>query len=137
MKIPSAIQQGVIDKRTLELESISSLDLMERAGFQLFQACSGFLTKTDLVSIVCGTGNNGGDGLVLARYLAEVGYRVTVILPTWEERHSPEFSANLQRLKTTSVGIQRIRSSQEIVPLLEKVQWVLEALFGPGLSRPW
>jgi len=136
MKIPSAIQQREMDQRTMELEPVSSIDLMERAGVRLFEKACAFIERHENVLVVCGVGNNGGDGLVLARCLSEEGYTVTVVFPSWSTQHSPEFSVNLHRLKTTNVEIQIIDSAADIVPYFVGVQWVFEALFGTGLTRP-
>ena len=80
MKILSALQIREADAYTIANEPIKSIDLMERAA----TACADWITehydKNNSFKIFCGVGNNGGDGLVIARLLHIKGYKVRAIL---------------------------------------------------------
>ncbi|HWI09608.1 MAG TPA: NAD(P)H-hydrate dehydratase [Solirubrobacteraceae bacterium] len=92
-----AVQMRAIDRWAIEERAIPSLDLMERAG-------AGLALLTDRarprgpVAVVCGRGNNGGDGLVAARLLRELGRSVRVLLLAEPDEHRGDAAANLARL---------------------------------------
>lgn len=119
------------DAFTIVNEPISSVDLMERAASK---ACSEIL-KNHLfhsVSIFCGPGNNGGDGLVIARILAEQGkivnvYHLDFAIPT------EDFKINFERLPETVNVITLNKLSFEIEV---KDDLIIDAIFGSGLNRP-
>lgn len=134
MKIFTAEQVRQADRYTIEHEPISSLDLMERAATAIYRWLERRLPRTTEVSIFCGTGNNGGDGLVVARKLQETGYPVSVwVIPIGSA--SPDFTANEKRLR--EVGLEPIYLNEDDqLPELPVGGWVVDALFGSGLSRP-
>jgi len=85
--------------------------------------------------IFCGRGNNGGDGLVLARMLIKSGQQVAVYLPEATGNESGEFSINLKRLQELSSEIHIIRP-EEHLPVIHPDDMVIDALFGTGLNKP-
>ncbi len=134
LKILSAAQIREADAFTIKNEPVSSIDLMERAAVA-FVDC--FVAKYDAgkkVVVVCGSGNNGGDGLVISRLLLKMGYEVTtyVIAPT--DNWSPDFAINFERLSQLT-DIVEIRSGSGAFNF-EKNGVVIDAIFGSGLSRP-
>src|SRR5687767_11723849 len=84
MKILTAAQMQALDQRTIMEAHIPSLTLMERAGLGVAQQLEAAFSplKNKLITVVCGKGNNGGDGLVVARLLAKKKINVHVILLT-------------------------------------------------------
>jgi len=135
VKIYSAEQIRKADAYTIANEPISSVDLMERAATSLFQALLNQITKEQQIYILCGSGNNGGDGLVLARLLVGQGFSVKVFYLK-SDRYSDDFSVNLKRLiNLTAVQINQI-SSNEDFPNFESCEVIVDALFGTGLSKP-
>lgn len=98
MKLLSIEKVREWDKYTIATEPVSSTGLMERAG----KACTDYLLlhydREHRFLIFCGLGNNGGDGLVIARLLAGYGYRVEVVILRYSERTSEDFQQNLQKL---------------------------------------
>ena len=124
------------DTYTIAHEPISSLDLMERAAKafeKAFTARYGDIEKS--VAIYCGTGNNGGDGLVIARLLADYGFeRVDVKIARFSEKASADFNANLQRLKKTGVPIKEFKMVTELAD--EPADLIIDALLGNGLNKP-
>ena len=102
MKIFSTDQIREADKYTIHKEPITSIDLMERAA----TACAKWIvekfdTQTEF-KIICGPGNNGGDGLAIARLLIERKYNVQVFLINDSGKTSADFQLNLERLKKSS-----------------------------------
>ena len=81
MKIFSAEQLYEADKTTVENQNITSEELMERAGTQVFNWLHEQLQGAQVpIHIFCGIGDNGGDGLVAGRKLIESGYKVLVYI---------------------------------------------------------
>ncbi|TVR37437.1 MAG: NAD(P)H-hydrate dehydratase [Cryomorphaceae bacterium] len=144
MKILSAQQIREADAYTIKHEPIASIDLMERAANACFQwiydrAPKLFPSQLDerdyVFYVICGVGNNGGDGLVIARLLSRNGYEVKVVIVEFSKNYSEDFSANLAKLKKTKVPIE-IANSAEVIPDIPPGALVIDALFGTGLARP-
>jgi len=95
--LPDAERMRAIDRWAIEERGVPSLDLMERAGAGVARAVER-LVPDGPVAVFCGTGNNGGDGLVLARLLREAGRTVTVVCAGDPAKLSGDARANLQRL---------------------------------------
>lgn len=130
MKIFSADQIRAWDAYTISHEPISSLDLMERAA----TALTDWLLRTGLARrdghILCGMGNNGGDGLVVARLLYQAGYPCHVWIVRHAEKASADFEANLARYRHLA-GITWVEEAMEI----PSDTLVIDALLGSGLNR--
>src|ERR671917_2879213 len=90
------------DSWAIEERGIPSLDLRETAGQAVGEA-AGEVSGTGPARVVCGKGNNGGDGLVAARALAETGYETEALLLWPAEELSPDAAANLERLPDGAV----------------------------------
>src|SRR5687767_11354228 len=99
MKILSADQIRQADAYTIAEEQITSDALMERAA-QAFVTWFGnkFSASPSRILICCGPGNNGGDGLAIARLLSGKGHGITVWIVAASDRLSPDFRLNLERL---------------------------------------
>ena len=100
MHVLNAQQIRAADAYTIANEPIASVDLMERAA----TACTDWLLnwlpareQRQQIHIVCGTGNNGGDGLVMARLLHKAGYPVEVTVVRLGANASPDFQMNFER----------------------------------------
>ena len=134
VKIFSAAQIKKWDEFTINNEPVSSTDLVERAA----RACSNWISEncnnTSAFKIFCGKGNNGGDGLAIARLLLEKKYSVVVYIVDTSSEGSPDFQINLQRLKSTTSEIIFLASSKSF-PSLVKEDVIVDALFGTGLSK--
>jgi ADP-dependent NAD(P)H-hydrate dehydratase / NAD(P)H-hydrate epimerase len=133
-KILSAQQIKELDAYTIQHEPIASIDLMERACRAFESWFIGRFDFTYRVGIVCGTGNNGGDGLGIARLLSETGYNVQVWIVKGDATESIDFKINQDRIRKkiamaeiTPQCDQKIFSSCDIL---------IDAIFGSGLSRP-
>lgn len=132
MKILSAKQTQETDAYTIEHEPIASIDLMERASNMFVEAFSVLYPEKVKLAIVCGTGNNGGDGLAISRLLSEVGYDVVPIIVQPNEGGSKDFLINLDKLPMPA---KSIRISEDI-PDFSAFPVLIDAIFGSGLARP-
>jgi len=115
-----------VDRWAIEEIGVPSLELMEAAGRAVAEAV-GELAPEGAVRVVCGKGNNAGDGLVAARYLAEAGFEVEALLLWPAEELSGDAAANLERFAAEHVsgGLgSRLVGSGVIV----------DAIFGTGFS---
>ncbi|MBL4755222.1 MAG: NAD(P)H-hydrate dehydratase [Flavobacteriales bacterium] len=135
MKILSAEQVAKADAYTIEHEPIKSIDLMERAAKACFDWIHFKYDKNERFSIFCGVGNNGGDGLVIARMLFEKGYTINVIVVAFSDKHSPDFTTNLQRLKKINPESIQTFTAEKFV-LESDGSIIIDAIFGSGLNRP-
>ena len=144
MILPNAQQIREWDAFTIVHEPISSLDLMERASLAFKEALLGHLNERDLLGgqipfyIFCGRGNNGGDGLVAARLLSEMGLKVHVFVlqQNTSSKPSPDFEFNFNRLKDLKkVEIESIQKAEDF-PIIPLESVVIDALFGTGLNKP-
>ena len=135
MKILSVEQVREWDQYTIQHEPISSLDLMERAS----AAATAWIIRHSVggssFHIFCGKGNNGGDGLAIARHLCERGYPVKVDILEFGHKGTEDFQANLARLhQYPAIDIRFIQAVESIhAPGGDDV--VIDALFGSGLNR--
>ena len=111
MKILSIDKIREADRYTIEHEPISSEGLMERAAGQVFEWLMTHLKKDQTVKIFCGGGNNGGDGLVVARRLTEAGVPNRVY------------------------KVRDFQSADDF-PAIDQHDLIVDALFGSGLNRP-
>ncbi len=135
MKILSAQQIRETDAHTIANEPISSIDLMERAA----KACAlriAELTKPDSIYyLFCGKGNNGGDGLAIARLLAGMKRKVEVVVIEHSAKASTDHGENLKRLS----GIVEVRNITQVadITLLQKENtFIIDALLGTGINKP-
>ncbi|PKQ65500.1 bifunctional ADP-dependent (S)-NAD(P)H-hydrate dehydratase/NAD(P)H-hydrate epimerase [Labilibaculum filiforme] len=136
MKIFSAKQIAKIDAYTIEHEPIMSIDLMERAASKIFKWIVSHFPAPQNCKIFVGPGNNGGDGLALARMLAVKNYAVEVHVLRITDKLSTDAAKNLERLNGLNTLDLYEMSSIESMPWLFKDDIVVDAIFGSGLSRP-
>src|SRR5215216_3600640 len=92
------------DAWAIEGQGVPSVDLMEKAGEAVAEAARD-AASGDQVRVVCGKGNNAGDGLVAARHLAATGYDVEVLLLWPSGELSPDAGANLERFEGEALQI--------------------------------
>ncbi|MBR6177146.1 MAG: NAD(P)H-hydrate dehydratase [Bacteroidales bacterium] len=134
MKILSTEQMRKTDAATIEAQNISSEELMERAGNCLTQKILRLADYKSSIKIFCGAGNNGGDGLVVARLLFQNGHNVDCYYIK-SEKYSADFSSNLKKLERCSKDIIHQIDSAISFPTIEYTDIVIDALFGSGLNR--
>ena len=136
MKVLNAEQLRRADRFTMEHEPIGSLDLMERAGRRCAERIRAAYGPEHPTIFLCGTGNNGGDGLVIARYLHDYFSDCKVFIVRYSDKETENFAINLKRLTDTiSIDIQDIRTENDF-PTFTPETLVTDAVFGAGLNRP-
>ncbi len=134
LKILNRKQTKELDAYTIKHESIASIDLMERACRAFVNWFTGNFDTAKKVGIVCGTGNNGGDGLGIARMLNEVGYSVKVWIVRGSIAESEDFKHQLHLLRG-KISIDEILTTSD-KGLFTDRNILIDAIFGSGLSRP-
>ena len=123
------------DAYTIANEPIASVDLMERASVAFVNKFVQHFPKKDVaISVYCGTGNNGGDGLAIARLLHEQQYKVSVKIAYYSDKESADFNMNLKRLQKTGVSISILKSKENIPAETSPI--IIDALLGSGLNKP-
>src|SRR5687768_3530974 len=113
MKILSAAQLREADAFTIDRENLGPGELMERAALAFTQWFDANCSREKEIAIFCGPGNNGGDGLVIARLLNGRNFLVRVFLPQTNSDFSEEFNLNLDRLPP-SIPVMRFRELEEL-----------------------
>lgn len=137
MKIFSVSQIKAWDSFTIDHEPILSIELMERAA----RACSDWIIqnmdKNVSFKIFCGKGNNGGDGLAIARHLLNKKYKAEVYITDSSKSGSVDFETNLRRLKKSKSSLLNIHlvDNDKSFPKISNEDIVIDALFGTGLNK--
>jgi len=135
-KIFSVDQIRKADQYTIENEPISSVELMERAANE----CVIWLKQKAQIhqrfSIFAGPGNNGGDGLVIARLLKLAGHSVEVFIMNVSGKYSPDFQVNHQRIQEIE-GIESVEWNNypQSLPEISPDSIIIDAIFGSGLTK--
>ena len=143
MIIPTAEQIRYLDNYTIQNQPISSIDLMEKAAsqfvnylldnHQLISTYHTFLGEGQ-INIICGVGNNGGDGLAIARMLINKGYRVNAYEIDFSPTKSSGYLENKDRLGNKIESLIECTSIDQLE--LTEDDLVIDAILGTGLSRP-
>lgn len=130
LKLLTSEQIRLADQYTIAHEPIQSLELMERAAKAAFESIEHLLKSVNhlQIDVLCGPGNNGGDGFVIARLLKAKGYEVKVLFADLGIEPSPDCNTNLERF-----GGELVRIEPE--SKIEKGTILIDALFGSGLNR--
>ena len=137
MKIFSKEQIYEGDKLTADKQNISSTDLMERAGTQIFNWMHLRMQGAQVpIHVFCGIGNNGGDGLVLARHLILDEYNVNTYVINCSDKRSKDFLINYDRIKNVTKKWPRLLNCSEDFPEIHPDDIIVDAVFGIGLNRP-
>jgi ADP-dependent NAD(P)H-hydrate dehydratase / NAD(P)H-hydrate epimerase len=141
MPVLSRADMRAFDKHAIEACRVPGVVLMENAGRGatdvLVQELLGGGAAGKRVLVVCGTGNNGGDGLVMARHLLVRGARVEVFVLGDAQRMSPDARANYEAWRGLGQGaLELTTGTAPLQKALEVADVVVDALFGTGLDRP-
>jgi len=131
------------DANTIAKAGIPGKELMENAGRNSAIYIRENILESGRVIIFCGAGNNGGDGFVIARYLKEWGYLVTVMLTGKETRMTPETESNMRRCQLLNIEVKTLLSLtdwQKSGISLSSIDLVIDAILGVGFRgklRGW
>lgn len=134
MKVFTAAQIRQIDRFTIEQEPIKSIDLMERASVAIMRAFVKMFSASKPVFVFAGPGNNGGDGIALARLLVLLGYHVKVFILK-SERYSSDNAVNIKRLEFQGIVRPQFIANVSDFPSVPINGVVVDSLFGSGLTR--
>jgi hydroxyethylthiazole kinase-like uncharacterized protein yjeF len=135
MKLVTSSQMRNIDKKTIEGIGIPGLELMEKAGQGTAQLAKRMLKEPEgkAVAIFCGSGNNGGDGFVVGRYLAQWGAQVQFFLIAKRSDLKGDAKTNLKKAVDLDLPIMEILKEEDIPPQI-KADLIVDALFGTGFT---
>lgn len=136
MKIITVQQTREADAFTIKQQAITSTDLMERAA----NACvKSILHQSEALTeftVFCGKGNNGGDGLAIARLLASANRKVEVYIANHTDKESLDFSVNLKRLQEQKLTpIHFITRADNLKPITNPNHIIIDALLGTGINK--
>lgn len=139
MKIVTPSQMREIDRRAIEGLAIPSLVLMENAGSAIVDEILERVEEDRIrVTVLCGPGNNGGDGMVAARHLFDRGHEVAVYLGVPRSSFHGDAKVQLRILSRLGIDVGVLSSSSSLEKALARVSGsdvVIDALFGTGLDR--
>lgn len=137
MRIVSSETMKSLDQRTIQELGLPSLVLMERAALGVLTALrEHFPQSLQAVQILVGTGNNGGDGLALARMLQGQGIPVTVWLSERQAKRSPDNHKQQEMVDRLNVPCYWLEDSPDWQSQMGQASLIVDSLFGVGLSRP-
>ena len=140
MKILTAAQMQRIDRLTTERYGVPSLTLMENAGWGFVEFLESRFAPLSgqRIVILCGRGNNGGDGLVVARLLRDRGCRPRVFLLADPQDLRGDARANWERLAPSGPPetLPDANAWKRVLPEIQAATIVVDALFGTGLAKP-
>lgn len=128
---------GVVDRRTVDAFGVSLETLMERAGGAVAAFCLRQYPLARNITVLCGKGNNGGDGLVAARVLAKGGKAVRVVLLGKVDSLKGEAAGALDRLRAdSSASVVEISKDSELPGAFDKAELLIDAVVGTGFKPP-
>ena len=136
MKLVTSDQMRRIDSETINNYGISGPELMENAGRGIAQNISYKIlnqTKNARVVIICGKGNNGGDGFVVGRYLHENKYNITIYFMGPVDKFTPDAGLNYNRALNQGIAIHEIKVMADLPDHLS-CDLIIDAIFGTGFA---
>jgi ADP-dependent NAD(P)H-hydrate dehydratase / NAD(P)H-hydrate epimerase len=141
MKILTAAEMGSADRRTAEEFGVPLGDLMESAGGAVAGFCLRLYWAASVVTVLCGKGNNGGDGFVAARVLAGAGWTVRVVLLGRMDEVKGEAAVALRRLRgeASDVVLREVIDEdglKECGDVLGDAELLIDAVVGTGFKPP-
>ncbi|MBR0287353.1 MAG: NAD(P)H-hydrate dehydratase [Selenomonadaceae bacterium] len=139
MKVALAKQMHEIDKSAIEEYGLPELSLMESAGHRVFEATKDILggVSKKSICILAGSGNNGGDALVAARYLSNAGARVKIFLLGNKDHRTQSLNVQMRILRGMGVELQQLESDRAWERLQVTLRFsdaVVDGILGTGFS---
>jgi len=135
MKVVTPKEMAVMDRHAIAAGT-SSIELMERTGHACAEIIKEDLDADAQIIILCGPGNNGGDGLVIARSLIEDGYTVHLFLTAAETKLSADSRTSLKRLEEKNILVHTLLEDSDFEDLgliMKSATHIIDAIFGTGL----
>ena len=136
MKVVTAQEMRKIDQQTIEQVGIPGAVLMEHAGTAVVRAIRQHFPECRRISVIVGKGNNGGDGLVVARQLAHAGQPIQIFLVSPPESFAGDALTNLQIAENLDLPITLVLSENEIKGAKSQIasaDLIVDSIFGTGL----
>ncbi len=136
MKILNASQIKIVDQNSIVEQGIISIDLMEKAAAKCLQWIEDQeeIDEANPIHVFCGLGNNGGDGLALARMLILEFYDVKVYIVHYSDKLSDDFLTNFNRAEEFEIHPISIHSEDDF-PQIKETDFVIDAIFGIGIHH--
>lgn len=138
MKILDAGQMRNIDRRTTERFGVPSIVLMENAALAVVDAIAGHYPDADRVALICGLGQNGGDGFAVARHLENRGVVPVLIVVGERAKIEGDALTNLLVCERLGIPIYDVRNEDDVETALAHAadaDLIVDAIFGTGLNR--
>ncbi len=135
MKIFSASQIKACDAYTIHASDINGIDLMERASARCAEWISANMPKDSVFIVLCGSGNNGGDGLAITRMLHQMGYGAKAFLLKFAEELTPDCQTNLERLQAIDESLVEVLQPGMFITDIPRHITIIDAILGTGLNR--
>lgn len=133
-------QSREVDRIAIEEYGFPSIVLMENAARSAVDAMADLLVAPRHIGVLCGPGNNGGDGLAVARHLANGGHRIRILLTAPTAAFTGDAGVNLRIAQAIGLSMNEWPGKAEDVGIfaepLDQFELVVDALFGTGLNRP-
>ncbi len=136
MRILTAAESRQVDRWAIETLGLPGCLLMEHAARGLRERLLAEVPLGKRIAVVCGPGNNGGDGLALVRLLAESGRKAQAVLVRWGAELSADCALQLQWLRRLGIEVAEEPSLDALLMLASNADVVVDALFGTGLRGP-
>jgi hydroxyethylthiazole kinase-like uncharacterized protein yjeF len=137
MKIATVSQMRAMDRRAIEDFGIPETLLMENAGLAAYRVLQDrFPVNGRRILVLCGSGNNGGDGLVVARKIFSDGGKPQVVLLGDPERYRGAAAVNWKIIQGLDIPVQTYSSPEALDEDLAACRLVVDAILGTGLSKP-
>ncbi len=131
MKVVTSDEMRRIDEIAIKEYNIPSLSLMEDAGRSVYKHIKSIYSNYKKAIVFCGSGNNGGDGMVVARYLKRDGWEVKVILLSENDKLTEESKEQLKKIKRLKIPVIHMDDLEKI----DKMSVIVDAIFGTGIKR--
>jgi len=125
-----ADQAGILDRLVIDYFQVPGITLMRRAGKATFATLSRVWPQARRIVVLCGPGNNGGDGYVVARLAREAGLEARVVHPVEAEPHGDAGQA-FAEMRAFHCPVEGYRRD-----VFDEADVVVDAMFGSGLNRP-
>ena len=133
MKVVTAAEIRKIDQDTIEGIGIPGVVLMETAGSEIVRAIERHYPTAQRFSVFVGKGNNGGDGLAIARQLAHAGHDVRIFLVSSADSFTKEARTNLDIARNLGLQIEEILTDVSKIIRSLRCELLVDAIFGTGL----
>lgn len=136
MKVFSASQIRACDSYTIHASKITSYELMERAAGKCVEWINEHLPADSVFVVLCGSGNNGGDGLAITRMLHRQGYNAKAFLLRLGSELTEDCRKNFERLAGIDAELVEILPEDSLIADIPEHVMIIDALLGTGLNRP-